>query len=132
MDDEKLDLARMAGAQLTINSTREPLHDRLLEMTEGRGPDVAIEAIGTVATFRAAIEEVAFTGRVVYIGYAKERVCAKLGCSFKSNWILSAPEMLKPADFGAVIKLPEAQTFPVNQAVSRVVPLEQAVDALRS
>lgn len=26
---------------------------------------------GTVATFRAAIEEVAFTGRVVYIGYAK-------------------------------------------------------------
>jgi len=74
VDDEKLDLARMAGAQLTINSTREPLHDRLLEMTEGRGPDAAIEAIGTAATFRAAVEEVAFTGRVVYIGYAKEPV----------------------------------------------------------
>jgi threonine dehydrogenase-like Zn-dependent dehydrogenase len=87
---------------------------------------------GTVATFRAAIEEVAFTGRVVYIGYAKERVCAKLGCSFKRNWILSAPEMLKPADFGTVIELPEAQTFPVNQAVSRAVPLEQAADALHS
>jgi threonine dehydrogenase-like Zn-dependent dehydrogenase len=28
VDDEKLELARMAGAQLTINSTREPLHDR--------------------------------------------------------------------------------------------------------
>ena len=27
VDDEKLDLARMAGAQLTINSTREPLHE---------------------------------------------------------------------------------------------------------
>jgi threonine dehydrogenase-like Zn-dependent dehydrogenase len=72
VDDEKLELARMAGAELTINSTREPLHDRFLEMTEGRGPDVAIEAIGTAATFRAAVEEVAFTGRVVYIGYAKE------------------------------------------------------------
>ncbi|MGC1452747.1 MAG: alcohol dehydrogenase catalytic domain-containing protein, partial [Candidatus Sulfotelmatobacter sp.] len=74
VDDEKLELARMAGAQLTINSTREPLRERLLEMTEGRGPDVAIEAIGTAATFRAAVEEVAFTGRVVYIGYAKEPV----------------------------------------------------------
>src|SRR5215470_2375603 len=42
VDDEKLELARIAGAQLTVNSKREPLHDRLLEMTDGRGPDVAI------------------------------------------------------------------------------------------
>jgi threonine dehydrogenase-like Zn-dependent dehydrogenase len=41
VDDQKLELARMAGAQLTINSKREPLHERLLEMTDGRGPDVA-------------------------------------------------------------------------------------------
>ena len=82
------------AAQLTINSTQEPLHDRLLEMTDGRGPDVAIEAIGTAATFRAAVEEVAFTGRVVYIGYAKEPVSYETGYSFKKNWTLSAPEML--------------------------------------
>jgi threonine dehydrogenase-like Zn-dependent dehydrogenase len=31
-----------------------------------------------------------------------------------------------------VIKLLEAQTFPVDQAVSLVVPLEEAADALRS
>ena len=31
-----------------INTREESLHDRLLqELTEGRGPDVAIEAIGT-------------------------------------------------------------------------------------
>ena len=33
-----------------------------------------IEAIGLPQTFRSAVEEVAFTGRVVYIGYAKEPV----------------------------------------------------------
>jgi threonine dehydrogenase-like Zn-dependent dehydrogenase len=74
VDDKKLELARRAGDQLTINSTREQLPVRLLEMTEGRGPDVAIEAIGTAAKVRAAVEEVGFTGRVVYIGYAKEPV----------------------------------------------------------
>jgi threonine dehydrogenase-like Zn-dependent dehydrogenase len=74
IDDEKLDLAFEAGGTTTINTQRESLHDRLAEVTEGRGPDVIIEAIGTPATFRAAVEEVAFTGRVVYIGYAKEYV----------------------------------------------------------
>ena len=35
---------------------------------------MVIEAIGHAAKFRAAVEEVSFTGRVVYIGYAKEPV----------------------------------------------------------
>ena len=51
-----------AGGAHAINSAKEPLHNRLLELTEGRGPDVVIEAIGSPATFRAAVEEVAFTG----------------------------------------------------------------------
>lgn len=74
VDDEKLELARSAGGTDTINSSRESLHHRLLELTEGHGPDVVIEAVGTAATFRAAVEEVSFTGRVVYIGYPKEPV----------------------------------------------------------
>src|SRR5205085_8843224 len=74
VDDEKLKLARAAGGTYSINSLTQSLHNQLLEVTEGRGPDVVIEAVGTSATFRAAVEEVAFTGRVVYIGYAKEPV----------------------------------------------------------
>lgn len=53
---------------------RESLHQRLAEITDGRGPDVIIEAVGTPETFRAAVEEVAYTCRVVYIGYAKQPV----------------------------------------------------------
>src|SRR5689334_16373304 len=57
VDDEKLELARAAGAAHTINTSREQLHNRLLNMTGGRGPDVGVEAVGTAATFRAAVEE---------------------------------------------------------------------------
>ena len=74
LDDAKLAIALRAGATQAINTTREPLHERLLELTGGRGPDVIIEAIGLPQTFRSAVDEVAFTGRVVYIGYAKEPV----------------------------------------------------------
>ena len=54
--------------------TTSDVHARLMELTNGRGPDVVIEAIGLPATYRAAVEEVAYTGRVVYIGWAKEEV----------------------------------------------------------
>ena len=43
------------------------MHEKLQEITHGLGPDVIVEAVGTPTTFTAAVEEVAFTGRVVYI-----------------------------------------------------------------
>jgi threonine dehydrogenase-like Zn-dependent dehydrogenase len=132
VDDQKLELARIAGAQLTINSKREPLHDRLLEMTDGRGPDVAIEAIGTAMTFRATVEEVAFTGRVVYIGYAKETVSYETRLFVQKELDILGSRNAQPEDFEAVIKFLEGGMFPVDEAVSSIVPLAEAGDALRS
>jgi threonine dehydrogenase-like Zn-dependent dehydrogenase len=74
VDDAKLALAGKAGAAETINSKTENLHEKLQALTDGDGPGVVIEAVGLPATFRAAVDEVSFAGRVVYIGYAKEPV----------------------------------------------------------
>jgi threonine dehydrogenase-like Zn-dependent dehydrogenase len=132
VDDEKLELARLAGGAYSINTSRERVHERLLEITEGRGPDVVIEAIGTPATFRAAVEEVAFTGRVVYIGYAKEPVTYETRMFVQKELDIVGSRNAQPEDFHAVIELLEAQKFPVEQAVSLVVSLEEAPGALRS
>jgi threonine dehydrogenase-like Zn-dependent dehydrogenase len=132
VDDEKLALAKAAGGTDNINTTREPLHERLLELTEGRGPDVAVEAIGTPATFRAAVEEVAFTGRVVYIGYAKEAVSYETRLFVLKELDIRGARNAQTEDFESVIKFLEAGKFPVDQAVSLVVPMEEAANALRS
>jgi 2-desacetyl-2-hydroxyethyl bacteriochlorophyllide A dehydrogenase len=132
VDDDKLALARAAGGAHAINSQRESLHERLLELTEGRGPDVVIEAIGTPATFRAAVEEVAFTGRVVYIGYAKEPVSYETRLFVQKELDVLGSRNALPEDFHAVIGLLEAGKFPVDQAVSLIVPLEESANALRS
>jgi threonine dehydrogenase-like Zn-dependent dehydrogenase len=132
VDDEKLKLARAAGGAHTINSFKEPLHHRLLELTEGRGPDAVIEAVGTAATFRAAVEEVAFTGRVVYIGYTKEPVSYETKLFLQKELDVLGSRNAQPEDFRAVIKHLGAQKFPVNEVVSLIVPLEEAPDALRS
>jgi threonine dehydrogenase-like Zn-dependent dehydrogenase len=132
MADDKIELARAARGSYTINTNRESLHDRLLELTEGRGPDVVIEAIGSPATFRAAVEEVSFTGRVVYIGYAKEPVSYETKLFVQKELNILGSRNALPEDFQAVIKLLEAGKFPVEQSVSVVVPLEEAGNALRS
>lgn len=132
VDDRKLELARMAGGTQTINSDREPLHQRLLELTDGRGPDVVIEAVGASATFKAAVDEVAFTGRVVYIGYAKEPVSYETRLFVQKELDVLGSRNAQPQDFCAVIGLLEARKFPVDQVVSLIVGLDEAPDALRS
>jgi threonine dehydrogenase-like Zn-dependent dehydrogenase len=122
----------MAGGAHSINTSREPVHERLQEITEGRGPDVVIEAIGTPVTFRVAVEEVAFTGRVVYIGYAKEPVTYETRMFVQKELDILGSRNAEPEDFRAVIKLLEARKFPVEQAVSLMVSLEEAPGALRS
>lgn len=131
VDDEKLELARLAGGAHSINSLREPLHDRLLDTTDGHGPDVLIEAVGTPATFRTAVEEVAYTGRVVYIGYAKEPVSYETRLFVQKELDVLGSRNAQPEDFHAVIKLLEALRFPVDEVVS-LIPLEEAIHALQS
>lgn len=132
VDDDKLELARAAGAAHAINSQRESMHDRLVELTEGRGPDVVIEAVGRAATFRAAVEEVSFTGRVVYIGYAQELVSYETKLFVQKELDILGSRNALPEDFHAVIRLLEERKFPVERFVSLVVSLHEAPSALRS
>lgn len=132
VDDEKLKVARTAGGHCTINSRNESLHDRLQELTDGHGPDVAIEAIGTPATFRTVVEEVAFTGRVVYIGYAKEPASYETRLFVQKELDILGSRNAQPEDFRAVIEFLQTRRFPVDQAVSLIVGLEESPNALRS
>jgi threonine dehydrogenase-like Zn-dependent dehydrogenase len=131
MDDAKLALARKAGALYAINAARENLHDALEELTRGDGPDVVVEAIGLPATFRAAVEEVAFTGRVVYIGYAKEPVAYETRLFVQKELDILGSRNATPRDFTAVIEMLRQGRFPVDDTISVVTPLEQAGATLR-
>ncbi len=130
MDDAKLEIARKAGAKHLIHSRNEDLHERLQAITGGRGPDVMIEAIGLPVTFRAAVEEVAFTGRVVYIGYAKEPVSYETRLFVQKELDVIGSRNALPEDFREVIRMLEAGRFPVEDAVSAIVPMEDAARIL--
>lgn len=126
LDDAKLATARKSGAAHVINTKRDDLPARLRELTYGRGPDVVIEAIGLPQMFRAAVELVAFTGRVVYIGYAKEQVAYETRLFVQKELDVLGSRNALPEDFREVIRLLEARRFPVEDAVTQIVPMEEA------
>lgn len=130
LDDGKLDIAREAGAVFTINTGRQALHEQLDELTGGLGPDVVIEAIGTPETFRLAIDEVGYAGRVVYIGYAKEPVSYETRLFLlKELDILGSRNALD--EFETVITMLQHKRFPVDRIVSKTVPITEAGETLR-
>lgn len=53
---------------MTINNSREDARARIMELTDGLGADVAIEAVGIPQTFELATELIRPGGRVANIG----------------------------------------------------------------
>src|SRR4029077_5686633 len=88
------------------------------------------EAIGTAETFRTAVEVVATTGRVVYIGWVKEQVAYETRLFVQKELDILGSRNALPEDFREVIRMLEEHRFPVDQAVSSIVPLEEAPRAL--
>ena len=68
MDDNRLKLAQELGATHTVNSSREDPVQRVLEITEARGVDCAIEAVGVEATWNICQHIVKEGGHIANVG----------------------------------------------------------------
>lgn len=74
----------------------------------------------------------AFTGRVVYIGYAKQPVAYETKLFVQKELDILGSRNALPENFREVIRMLEEHRFPVNEAVSAIVPLEEAGAMLKA
>jgi hypothetical protein len=117
----------------TINPSKEDLHQRLQEITTGDGPDVIVEAVGSPSTYRSAVEEVAFLGRVVCIGYAKAPVEFNTSLFVqKEIEILGSRNCVGKSDFPEVLSYLESKKFPVDDVISKVISIDEGPETLKS
>jgi threonine dehydrogenase-like Zn-dependent dehydrogenase len=130
IDDEKLALARQLGASHVVNTMTEDVHARLQEITSGTGPDVVIEAVGNPHTYRMAVDEVAFTGRVVCIGYANSEVSFQTKYFVQKELDIRGSRNAMPEDFRAVIRYMQNGNCPVDRLVSMTVAPEESESAM--
>jgi alcohol dehydrogenase len=68
LDDKRLAVAKQFGATSLVNSTDGHAAHHVMELTEGAGVDVAIEAVGLPATFDICQGIVAAGGRIANVG----------------------------------------------------------------
>jgi 2-desacetyl-2-hydroxyethyl bacteriochlorophyllide A dehydrogenase len=118
VDDHKLELASLLGAHHVLHSRISDLHETLLRLTGGDGPDVVIEAAGTPLTYKQAVEEVSFCGRVVCIGYAGGEVSFNTRLFVQKEIDILGSRNATPEDFKTAILYLEKGTFPVDRMIT--------------
>lgn len=74
LDDNRLDVAKRFGATAGINSGDGKAVDAVLKLTDGRGVDTAIEAVGLPATFEMCQQIIAPGGTIANIGVHGKKV----------------------------------------------------------
>ncbi|MFT6268409.1 MAG: NADPH2:quinone reductase [Alphaproteobacteria bacterium] len=67
--DEKCEVAKQNGADITINYTDQDLKETVKALTKGKGVDVVYECVGG-DTFHACTRVMGWSGRLLVIGFA--------------------------------------------------------------
>jgi len=71
--DEKLDICRQHGADMTINYSNTDLREAIKNATGGKGPDVIYDPVGGIYA-EPAFRSIAWRGRYLVVGFANGEI----------------------------------------------------------
>ena len=77
--DQRLEVARRMGADVTLNFRNVDVVDEILKLTGGRGVDASIEALGTQTTFEQALRVLKPGGTLSSLGVYSQDLSIPLG-----------------------------------------------------
>lgn len=129
---EKLEMARALGATDVINAAEEDVIRRIQELTNGRGVDVAFEALGRPETFTQAVNIVRDGGRAVMVGIAAAGVTAPIEITRlvrRGIRIIGSYGARTRTDLPAVLALARQGRFQLPQTVTRRYTLDDVNEA---
>ena len=85
IDDNRLNVAKTFGATQTINSSNENAFEKVMNHTEKKGVDVAIEAVGIPDTFELCQSIIAPGGHIANVGVHGKSVNLHLETLWSKN-----------------------------------------------
>jgi len=85
IDDNRLGVAMKFGATRSINSNTENALEKIMSLTEQKGVDVAIEAVGVPATFELCESIIGAGGHIANVGVHGKPVNLHLETSWSKN-----------------------------------------------
>jgi len=123
IDDSRLELARSLGATETFNTRSLDVIPRVIELTAGRGADVALECVGTSIAVKLALDSVRKGAAVTLIGNVAPTI--ELGLqSAVTRQIRLQGSCASSGEYPACIELMSRGAIRVEPLLSAVAPLE--------
>jgi L-iditol 2-dehydrogenase len=123
VDDTRLELARSLGATQTFNSRNDDVIAQIMEQTEGRGADVALECVGATVPVKLAVDSVRKGGAVTLVGNVAPTI--ELGLqSVVTRQIRLQGSCASSGEYPACISLMSRGAIRVEPLLSALAPLE--------
>ena len=124
--DHRLDVAKKLGANVVIDASREDIEQVVREVSDGRGADIVVNAVGKAAVLRQAIDLAARRGQVLYFAATLEpKVELDLDLiHYKELRIIGSYDSIV-AQYEQALALINADIIKAKLLISHRLPLEE-------
>ncbi len=127
--DERLSLARELGADLAINTKKEDVIKRVVDLTGGMGADVVLECAGSSGSLADAVEFTRKNGRIGLIGIYSEPVAINAFKIAQWNITLAGSRAEGNRALSKVAPLMGDGRVKARPLITHTFPLEQVREA---
>ena len=127
VDDSRLALAKELGATVTINAKTTDVVAEVQRRTNGRGVDVALEAVGSTQTIKTAVDCVRKGGTVTLIGNVVPTAEIPLQAVVSRQLRLQG-SAASAGEYPRCIEMLASGQVNVKPIISVVAPLEEGAD----
>ena len=128
IDDNRLALAREFGATRSINSSDGKAVDAVKAMTDGRGVDTAIEAVGIPATFELCEKIIAPGGTLANIGVHGKKVDLHLEWLWSQN-IAITTRLVDTVSTPMLMKTVQSKKLDPTRLITHRFRFDKIIDA---
>jgi len=129
--ESRLEVAKKLGADDTISAAKEDTLKRVMDMTEGRGANAVVVAIGTTEAASLGISVAAINGSVNFFAgtYPSGDISLDPNVIHYKQLVLTGSHDFTPHDFTMALKLIEYGIVKVKPIISHVIPLSDIASA---
>jgi alcohol dehydrogenase len=128
LDDNRLEVAKRFGATSIVNSSDGRAVATVMKLTDQRGVDTAIEAVGIPATFELCEQLVAPGGTIANIGVHGKPVSLHLETLWDRN-ITITTRLVDTASTPMLLSILRAQKFDPKLLITHRFTLDRIIDA---
>ena len=128
MDDNRLEVAKTFGATQTINSSDGKAVEKVMQLTNNKGVDVAIEAVGVPPTFELCQEIIGAGGHIANIGVHGKSVTLHMENLWSKNVTITT-RLVDTVTTPMLFKTVQSKKIQPKQLITHHFKLDQVVEA---